>query len=175
MDADGQVGVYERLVAPVTGSVQFAKALDRSVTGSMNDMTKHAAFCLAEGNVSSVEIGSRLKGIPMSALKHDGSTHGFPRCFQGDGGKGRIVTAGVGPMIESLLDACQFVLENLGEPQSSYWLASQVMEMKLWRASEADVRAALTKDIEEHGGALAFCSLARTSLRCGRGKPIRPD
>ena len=54
-------------------------------------------------------------------------------------------------MIESLLDACQFVLENLGEPQNSYWLASQVMEMKLWRASEADVRAALTKDIEERG------------------------
>ncbi len=54
-------------------------------------------------------------------------------------------------MIESLLDACQFVLEDQGEPQSSYWLASQVMEMKLWRASEADVRAALKKDIEEHG------------------------
>jgi DNA-directed RNA polymerase delta subunit len=54
-------------------------------------------------------------------------------------------------MIESLLDACQFVLENLGEPQSSYWMASQVMETKLWRASEADVRAALTKDIEEYG------------------------
>ena len=54
-------------------------------------------------------------------------------------------------MIESLLDACQFVLENMGEPQSSYWLASQVMEMKLWRASEADVRDALVKDIEEHG------------------------
>jgi HB1, ASXL, restriction endonuclease HTH domain len=54
-------------------------------------------------------------------------------------------------MIESLLDACQFVLENLGEPQSSYWLASQVVEMKLWRASEADVRDALKKDIEENG------------------------
>jgi len=54
-------------------------------------------------------------------------------------------------MIESLLDACQFVLENLGEPQSSYWLASQVMEMKLWRASEADVRDALQNHIEEHG------------------------
>ena len=54
-------------------------------------------------------------------------------------------------MIESLLDACQFVLENQGEPQSSYWLASLVMEMKLWRASEADVRAALKRDIEEHG------------------------
>jgi hypothetical protein len=79
MDADGQEGVYERLVVPVTGSVRFAKALNRSVTGPMNDMTKHAAFWLAAGDVSPVEIGCRLKGIPMSALKHDGSTHGFPR------------------------------------------------------------------------------------------------
>jgi DNA-directed RNA polymerase delta subunit len=54
-------------------------------------------------------------------------------------------------MIESLLDACQFVLEDQGESQSSYWLASQVMEMKLWRSSEADVRDALKKEIEEHG------------------------
>ena len=77
MDADGQVGVFERLVAPVSGSVQFAKALNRSVTGSMNDMTKHAAFWLAAGDVSPIEIGSRLKGIPMSALKHDSSTHVF--------------------------------------------------------------------------------------------------
>ena len=58
MDADGQEGVYERLVAPVSGSVQFAKALNRSVTGSMNDMTKHAAFWLAEGDVS--PVGDRL-------------------------------------------------------------------------------------------------------------------
>jgi hypothetical protein len=79
MDADGQVGVYERLVAPVSGSVRFAKALNRSVTGSKNDMTKHAAFWLAEGDVSPIEIGSRLKGIPMSALKHEGPTHGFGR------------------------------------------------------------------------------------------------
>lgn len=54
-------------------------------------------------------------------------------------------------MIETLLDACQFVLEVQGEPQSSYWLASQAMEMKLWRASEAAVRAALTNDIEHLG------------------------
>ena len=79
MDADGQEGVYERLVGPVSGSVQFAKALNRSVTGSMNDMTKHAAFWLAAGDVSPVEIGTWLKGIPMSALRLEGSTHGFPR------------------------------------------------------------------------------------------------
>jgi hypothetical protein len=90
MDADGQEGVYERLVAPVSGSVQFAKALNRSVTGSMNDMTKHAAYWLSAGDVSPVEIGSRLKGIPMSALKHDGSTHGFPR----DAFKAMVAKAG---------------------------------------------------------------------------------
>ncbi|HWG44594.1 MAG TPA: HTH domain-containing protein [Gemmataceae bacterium] len=54
-------------------------------------------------------------------------------------------------MIESLLDACQYVLNGQGEPQSNYWLACQVMEMKLWRVSEADVRAGLKRDIEEHG------------------------
>jgi hypothetical protein len=61
-------------------------------------------------------------------------------------------------MIESLLDACQFVLVDQGEPQSSYWLASQVMEMKLWRASEADVRDGLQKDIKEHGERSRFVS-----------------
>lgn len=59
-------------------------------------------------------------------------------------------------MIESLLDACEVVLKEQGEPQSSFWLASQVMEMKLWRASEADVRDGLTKDIEKHGEASRF-------------------
>lgn len=75
MAADGQEGGYERLVAPVSGSVQFAKALNRSVTGSMNDMTKHAAYYLAAGDLSPFEVGSRLNDIPMSALKHGGSTH----------------------------------------------------------------------------------------------------
>jgi hypothetical protein len=79
MEADGQQGVYERFIVPVSGSVQFAKALNRSVTGSMNDMIKHAAYWLTAGEVPPIEIGSRLKGIPMSALKHDGSTHGFPQ------------------------------------------------------------------------------------------------
>ena len=59
-------------------------------------------------------------------------------------------------MTDTLLDACQFVLENQGEPQSSYWLASQIMEMKLWRASEADVRDALNKDIGVSGHNATF-------------------
>ena len=63
-------------------------------------------------------------------------------------------------MIATLLDACQFVLENLGEAQSCPWLASQVMERKLWRASEADVRDALNEDIERHGERSRFVRVA---------------
>lgn len=62
-------------------------------------------------------------------------------------------------MIDTLLDACEFVLKVQGEPQSSYWLASQVMEMKLWRASEADVRDALNKDLAKLGQSSRFVAL----------------
>lgn len=67
---------------------------------------------------------------------------------------------GATTMIETILDACQFILIEQGEPQSSYWLASQMMEMKLWRASEADVRDALGRDIAKHGESSRFVSLA---------------
>jgi hypothetical protein len=79
MEDDGQGDAYERFVAPASASVRFAKALNRSVTGSMNDMAKHAAYWLPAGDVAPSEIGSRLKEIPMSALKHDRSHYGFPR------------------------------------------------------------------------------------------------
>ncbi len=79
LEAEGKAAAYERFIAPASATVQFAKALNRSVTGSMNDMAKHAAYWLAEGELSPFEIGSRLNGIPMSALKQDGSAYGFPR------------------------------------------------------------------------------------------------
>ncbi len=59
-------------------------------------------------------------------------------------------------MIRTLLDACRFILEDQGEAQSPYWLASQSDEMKLWRASESKVRRALNKDIEELGESSLF-------------------
>jgi HB1, ASXL, restriction endonuclease HTH domain len=62
--------------------------------------------------------------------------------------------------IRTLPDACRLVLAELGEAQSSYWLASQVTEMKLWRASESQVRAALDRDIEEHGESSRFVKVA---------------
>jgi DNA-directed RNA polymerase delta subunit len=61
--------------------------------------------------------------------------------------------------IDTLLDACELVLREQGEPQCSFWLASQVMEMKLWRASEADVREAINRDIEKLGASSRFVNL----------------
>jgi hypothetical protein len=79
IEEDGKGAAYERLIASDSDTVQFARALNRSVTGSMNDMVKHAAYWLEDGDASPFEIGSRLKEIPMSALKHDRSPYGFPR------------------------------------------------------------------------------------------------
>jgi hypothetical protein len=79
LEADGQEFVYRRFIVPASGSVRFAKALDRSVTGSMNDLVRHATFWLAEGDLSPFDVGFRLNEIPMSALASSGSPYGMPR------------------------------------------------------------------------------------------------
>jgi hypothetical protein len=79
MEDDGHEAVYSQHIVPASASVRFAKALDRSVTGSMNDMIRHATYWLAQEDVPPFEVGLRLNDIPMSALKSEGSTHGFPR------------------------------------------------------------------------------------------------
>jgi HB1, ASXL, restriction endonuclease HTH domain len=63
-------------------------------------------------------------------------------------------------MIHTLLDACRFILEDQGEAQSCFWLASQAVEMKLWRASESQVRRALNQDIERYGDSSLFVKVA---------------
>lgn len=70
MQADGQEFVYRRFIVPATGTVRFAKALDRSVTGSMNDMVKMATFCLTEEELSPFDVGVRLNDVPFSSLKY---------------------------------------------------------------------------------------------------------
>jgi hypothetical protein len=53
-------------------------------------------------------------------------------------------------MIHTLVDRCRFILEDQAEAQSSCWLASQVQELRLWRASESDVLDAVNKDIKKY-------------------------
>ena len=80
-------------------------------------------------------------------------------------------------MIRTLLDACRFILEDQGEAQSPYWLASQADEMKLWRASESEVRRALNKDIEEHGESSLFVKAGEDeyALRSWTAGRVRRD
>jgi hypothetical protein len=68
MDADGQAFIYQRFIAPASGKDRFVKALDRTVTGSINELVKFATFWLAEGDISPHEVGFRLNDILLSAL-----------------------------------------------------------------------------------------------------------
>ena len=79
MEADGQEFVYHRFIVPATASVRFAKALNRSITGSMNDLINHATGWLAEGEISPFNVGFRLNDILLSALARSGSPYGKPR------------------------------------------------------------------------------------------------
>ena len=60
--------LFERLVAPQTARVTFSKALSPSVTGSLNDIVKHAKFYLAERGLSPFDTARMLARYPMGAL-----------------------------------------------------------------------------------------------------------
>jgi hypothetical protein len=70
MAADNLALIYQRLIAPTCGTVHFAKALDRSVTGSMNDLSLHATIWLTEGGLSPFDVGFKLNAIPFSMLRY---------------------------------------------------------------------------------------------------------
>ncbi len=75
---DGQQFIYQKFIAPASATVTFAKALNRSVTGSMNDHVQAAKFMLADDMAPS-QIGYQLNKTPMSALVGpEGQKYGFP-------------------------------------------------------------------------------------------------
>ena len=65
---DGLEFIFQRLVAPATQTVRFASALNRSATGSMNDLIYHAQMWLTEGDLSPFDASFKLNEMPMSAL-----------------------------------------------------------------------------------------------------------
>ena len=69
MADDGQQFIYRRFIAPATTSVRFAKALNRTVTGSMNELIIHATAMLVGIGTITLELFafSRL-GIPWNPL-----------------------------------------------------------------------------------------------------------
>jgi hypothetical protein len=68
VESDGQAFVYHRFIASASASVRFAKALDRAVTGSMNDLINHATAILVEGELAPFDVGFELNGVLLSAI-----------------------------------------------------------------------------------------------------------
>lgn len=80
MQDDGQQFVYRRFIAPASGTVRFAKALDRTVTGSMNELVYAAKIMLAEGELSPYDVGFKLNDFLLSAIAPDkAAKYGRPR------------------------------------------------------------------------------------------------
>jgi hypothetical protein len=68
MEDDGHSFSYQRLVAPSSNTVSFATALNRSVTGSMNELIGQATDWLEEGDVAPHDLGFGLNDTLLSAL-----------------------------------------------------------------------------------------------------------
>ena len=77
LEADGYSNVYRARVAPASAEVQFAKALNRSVIGSINELLIHGKIRLAE-DASPFEVGRYLNTILMSPLGQGKNDYGTP-------------------------------------------------------------------------------------------------
>jgi hypothetical protein len=75
--ADGLGQIHERIIAPKSATSVFSKALNRSVTGYMNDFVFHATYYLMEGNLSPFETSMRLNEIPLVKKDFFNAREGF--------------------------------------------------------------------------------------------------
>jgi hypothetical protein len=74
LDAADMGMIYKRCIAPHTGTVALAKAQDRSVLGSMNDMVFHCKSRLERGPISPWDLSEAINSTPYGALGYR-----FPR------------------------------------------------------------------------------------------------
>ena len=80
MEADGLVFAYDRFIAPRTGVVRFASSLNRSVTGSMNELIACAKVLLARDELPPFDLGFQLNDLLLSAIASADRPHsGKPR------------------------------------------------------------------------------------------------
>ncbi len=79
MEDDQLPFLYQRLVAPSSGMVCFASALNRSVIGSMNELVHEAVYRLETEEISPHELGFHLNGTLRSAISTGSTKYGDPR------------------------------------------------------------------------------------------------
>jgi len=76
--ADGMDGVFDEFIALSLSDVSYSTALNRGVTGSMNDLIKAAKSALLSPDSPLLEISRHLNSTPMTYIRTD-STHDLPR------------------------------------------------------------------------------------------------
>ena len=60
--------IFRKFIASASGDIRLSKALNRSVTGSMNDLVRCGTFDLVERGLSLFDAASALNDMPMSAI-----------------------------------------------------------------------------------------------------------
>ena len=73
MSEDGLGLIYMNFLAPATALVRFRKPLNKSVTGSMNELEATAKFYLQTGEWSPFAVGFKLNETLFSALALPGT------------------------------------------------------------------------------------------------------
>ena len=77
MQDDGYQFIYERIIAPETARILFSKALNRSVTGSMNELVYQAQMLLTEKEMSPYDASFKLNEVLLSYLNYDHPRNAF--------------------------------------------------------------------------------------------------
>src|SRR5664280_481491 len=83
MDKDGLRLIYEKQIAPQTSTVSFSKAVNRSVTGSMNELVLVAKWHLIRDEMSPYDVSFLLNKTPLSFLKDQYQRDAFQSMGQG--------------------------------------------------------------------------------------------
>jgi hypothetical protein len=80
MQDDGQQFAFHRFIAPASATVTFAKALNKSVTGCMNELVFQAVIGLVGSELAPHDVDFRLNDTLISSLPGpDGRGYGKPR------------------------------------------------------------------------------------------------
>ena len=76
----GHQFVYRKFISPASDTIYFSRALNPSVTGSMNELVSEAKFLLEDDEMSPFEVGFSLNKILLSILgeKEAKSDYGTP-------------------------------------------------------------------------------------------------
>lgn len=75
---DGHSFAYQKFIAPASETVTFAKTLNRTVTGSINELVRMAEHYLIEREISPHDVGFKLNDVLLSALGNEEAEYGKP-------------------------------------------------------------------------------------------------